>query len=71
MDCCFGKFNDLKQTQSDCAAILENAMTLTALLPAKLCSSALWRSKSLLILKNHISQSTADPLGSLFKGTST
>lgn len=51
MDCCFGKLNDLNQTQPDCAAILENAMTLTILLPAKLCASALWRSKSLLILK--------------------
>lgn len=50
-DCCFGKLNDLKQTQPDCAAILGNAMTLTALLPAKLCSSVLWWSKSLLILK--------------------
>lgn len=50
-DCCFGKLNDLKQTQPDCAAVLGNAMTLTALLPAKLCSSVLWRSKSLLILK--------------------
>lgn len=39
MDCCFGKLNDLKQIQPGCAAILENAMTLTALLPAKLCSS--------------------------------
>ena len=69
-DCCFGELNDLKQTQPDCAAILGNAMTLTALLPAKLCSSVLWRSKSLLILKNHISQSTADPLGNPFKSTS-
>lgn len=50
-DCCFGELNDLKQTQPDCAAILGNAMTLTALLPAKLCSSVLWWSKSLLILK--------------------
>lgn len=50
-DCCFGKLNDLKQTQPDCAAILGNAMTLTALLSAKLCSSVVGRSKSLLILK--------------------
>lgn len=50
-NCCLGKLNVLKQIQPDCAEILGNAMTLTALCPAKLCCSALWRSKSLLILK--------------------
>lgn len=64
-DCCFGKLNDLKQTQPDCAAVLGNAMTLTALLSAVfLCCVEI---KISLNPENHISQSTADPLGSPFK----
>lgn len=62
--------NDLNQTQPDCAAILENAMTLTTLLPGKLslCSVEIKISSN---FENHTSQSTADSPSSLFKGEST
>lgn len=68
MGCCFGKLNDLNQTELHCSVILENAMTLTALLPANLCSSG--ENKISPNPENHVSQSISDPLGSLFKGVS-
>lgn len=50
----------------DSAAFLENAVILTALLPAKL-----WKQKISPNPEKHISQSAADLFGSLFKGICT
>lgn len=65
MDCCSGKLNDLKHRH----IVLPSWKMLWSWQPCSQLNCG--NEKSLLILKNHISQSTADLFGSLFKGICT